>query len=369
MPAGIATGGIVTHVRTDVGVGVSTNPEAVGKCKMEEFGEKEAVPNTGFYGPPACKSETEIGINKVVVAAFNEKHEFQGDVPIAGKVYNLVQPVGRASDFGVALELPQPLTGAALKEGFEEAEKAGAKQGVGGFPTLVEQEGAEAQQYYAHTLIEGGVEWGTEAAGTGKGDYHDYYEINVSPTLPLISSRLILDGNIGTTGHGGFITNPSSCTGTGPQTTTTISLTPKVGEAAKKGYSGPLGTEGCNGASPFLEVPFKPEFKLTPATTQQDKPDGITTELTLPHNPSPTGIDTSQLNTASVTLPEGMTLNPSAAGEVTEACTIAQARIHSSTFGVACPAGSKIGTVTIEVPTLAVRVAHREHLPRWSVAA
>jgi len=359
-PSGIATGGVVTHVRTDVGVGVSTNPEAVGKCSMKEFDaseeEKEAIPGTGFYPAPKCvesgKENTVIGVNKVIVWLGPAPSPEGGDLPLEGTTYNLVQPQGKASDFGVALKLPIPLTGLLIKKGFEEAEAKGAKPGVGGFPSLGEQAFVEAQQYYAHTLIEGGVEWGAESAGTGKADYHDYYEINVSPKLPLISSRLILEGERGTTGKGGFITNPSHCSGTGPQTTTTVTLTPEVGGQSQEGYKGPLGTEGCNGASPFLEVPFKPEFKLTPETTQQDKPVGITTELTLPHDPSPTGIDTSQLNTASVTLPEGMTLNPSAAGEVTEACTIAQARIHSSTFGVACPAGSKIGTVTIEVPTL-----------------
>jgi hypothetical protein len=355
-PAGIATGGIVTHIRTDVGVGVSTSPEAVGKCSMEQFGEKEAVPGTGFYPAPKCSESgsenTVIGVNKVVVWIGPEPSPKGGDLPLEGTAYNLVQPQGRASDFGVALKLPIPLTGAALKKGFEEAEKAGAKPGVGGFPSLPEQAFLEAQQYYAHTLIEGGVEWGAESAGMGKADYHDYYEINVSTALPLISSRLILEGTKGTTGKGGFITNPSSCTGTGPQTTTTITMTPKVGEPARKGYSGPLGSEGCNGASPFLEVPFKPEFALTPETKQQDKPDGITTELTLPHDKSPTGIDSSQLKTATVVLPEGMTLNPAAAGEVKEACTPAQARIQSSTFGVACPAASKVGTVTLNVPTL-----------------
>ena len=35
----------------------------------------------------------------------------------------------------------------------------------------------------AHTLIEGHVEWGS--------DYHDYYEIKVSPEIPLVASRLI----------------------------------------------------------------------------------------------------------------------------------------------------------------------------------
>jgi len=33
-----------------------------------------------------------------------------GDVPISGKVYNLVQREGLASEFGVALKLPKPLT-------------------------------------------------------------------------------------------------------------------------------------------------------------------------------------------------------------------------------------------------------------------
>ena len=73
--------------------------------------------------------------------------------------------------------------------------------------------------YYAHTMIEGGVEWGAEANGTEKADYHDYYEINVSTALPLISSRLALVGDIGNTGKGGFITNPSNCAGPGLATT------------------------------------------------------------------------------------------------------------------------------------------------------
>jgi hypothetical protein len=355
VPAGIATGGIVTHVRTDVGVGVATSPEAVGKCTMAQFGEKEAVPGTGFYAAPSCPEsgaeDSVIGVNKVVVWIGPEPSPAGGDVPVEGTTYNLVQHEGRASDFGAALKLPIPLTAGALKKGFEEAEAKGAKPGVGGFPSLLEQAGAEAQQYYAHTVIEGGVEWGAEAAGTGKGDYHDYYEIEVSPKLPVISSRLILEGTRGTTGKGGFITNPSSCSGVGPQTTTTVTLTPEVGTPAQRGYSGPLGTEGCNGAPPFEPVPFAPAFKLTPGTKQSDLPDPITTELSLPHNPGPTEIDSSQLKTASFALPEGMTLNPSAANGL-EACSPAQARIHSSTFGVVCPGKSKIGEVSLNVPTL-----------------
>jgi hypothetical protein len=165
-PSGIATGGVVTHVRTDVGVGVSTNPEAVGKCSMKEFDaseeEKEAIPGTGFYPAPKCvesgKGNTVIGINKVIVWLGPEASPKGGDLPLEGTTYNLVQPQGKSADFGVALKLPIPLTGALIKKGFEEAEAKGAKPGVGGFPSLGEQAFVEAQQYYAHTLIEGGIE-------------------------------------------------------------------------------------------------------------------------------------------------------------------------------------------------------------------
>jgi hypothetical protein len=334
-PGGVPSG-IVTHVRTDVGVGVSTNPEAVAKCSFEEFGKEALQPGSGLFGKPACKAESKIGFNSVVV--------FTGasDLPLPDQpVYNLVQPTGLASDFGVALELPIPLTKAKLHKVFEEE---GHPLGE---PT---EKILEEEQYWAHTLIEGGVEWGAESNGTGKADYHDYYEIKVSPELPLISSRLVLEGNIGTTGKGGFITNPSSCSGVGPQTTTTFTVTPEGGPPAKAEYSGPLGTEGCKGESPFTSVPFAPAFSLTPETTQSDQPDGLTTELSLPHDPSPTGIDSSQLKTATVTLPEGMTLNPAAAAGL-EACTKTQIGIGTKS-PVACPGRSKIGTVALDVPTL-----------------
>jgi len=332
VPAGLLTTGPVKHVRTDVGPGVSTNPEAVPLCTKEQFGEKEVVPGTGFYPAPACKPETEIGVNQVTVYAgpggvSKPPAPEISDLPLEGIAYNVEQPQGVASVFGVALKLPKELTEKILGGVFK-----------GSQPEI------EKEQYYAHTLINGNVEWA--------GNYHDYYEINVSTALPLISSRLILKGEIGSTGKGGYITLPSNCAGVGPATTNTVTLESAAGQVAKKEYTTPIGTEGCKGESGLLIPPFEPAFKLTPETTQSDQPDGITTELTVPHDPSPTGIDTSQLNTAEVKLPEGMTINPSAAGEVTSACTPAQARIHSTTFGVACPESSKIGTDTIEVPTL-----------------
>ncbi len=319
-PAGLP-GGIVTHIRTDVAPGVSTNPQAVEKCSMDEFGH--VLPGTTFYSAPECGEESEIGRNNVVVWLGPAPSPAGGDLPLEGTVYNLVQPKGLASDFGVALKLPKPLTEHLLSESPYK-----------GTPE-------EKAQYYAHTLIEGNVEWGAEAAGTGKADYHDYFEINVSPALPLISSRLTFNGNIGT---GGFLTNPTSCTGTGPQTTTGLKLNFAGGETAQAAYTTKVGNENC------AEVPFAPSFLLSQGSKAPDAPDPLSAELTLPHNPDPESIDDSQVNTATVALPEGITLNTSAASGL-EACTPEQIGIGTKN-PVSCPEGSRLGTVTLNVPGL-----------------
>ncbi len=315
--------GFVTHIRSDVAPGLSTNPTALPQCTMAQFGVVEAVPGTGFYAEPKCEANTKMGLNKVVVYA-----GVAGDVPAHGNVYNLVQPEGLASDFGVALELPQPLTAAFLNKAFKEKPL--------GNPALEKE--LEEKQYFAHTFIEGHIEWGKEVNGTNAGDYHDYFEIKVSPTLPLISSRLVFYGR---SGEGDFIVNPTACPN---NNTTTLHLTDSEGVTAIKTYTAPVGLVGCN------LVPFEPSFSLTPETTQSEQPDGIATSLTVPHNSS-VEPDSSELKTATVTLPEGMTLNPPGAFGL-EACTPAQARIHSSVAGVACPPSSKIGTATLNVPDL-----------------
>jgi hypothetical protein len=326
VPAGIGAGGVVAHVRTDVAPGVSTNPVAVEECSIEEFVGKEFVPGSGFFEASKCATKTEIGEDKVVVWLGTEPSPLGGDLPIHGEAYNLVPPTGRSSDFGVALEVPKALT--------EEIFKS---------PT---------PQLYVHSFIEGGVEWAT--------DYHDYYEINVSTALPLISSRLNLVGTKGNTEHGGFITNPTNCSGPGPLTTNTVTLESAAGQKVARTYTAPIGPEGCKGESPFTAVPFAPTFEVKPATTQSDQPDGITTELAVPHDPSPTGIDSSQLRNATITLPEGMTLNPPGATGL-KTCSAAQIGIGTRN-PVTCPAESRLGSVTLKVPDLPESEPLKGHL-------
>jgi hypothetical protein len=288
----------VTHIRTDVAPGLATNPEAVEECSPEKFGTKELAPGTGAFSAPTCLPASELGKNEVTVYV-----EGVGDVPLSGTVYNLEPANGLASEFGVAVSL-EPL----------------GKPGI-----------------FAHTLIEGHIEWAS--------DYHDYFEINVSPALPLIKSRLVFKGNIGNQENGAFLTNPTSCTGPGPQTTSTLTLeTAQKTPPAVATYTTPIGAAECS------TVAFAPAFRLKPQTSESDQPDGITAELEIPHSKKPTEREPSQLKTAVVTLPEGMTLNPSAAHGL-EGCTPTQIGIHTRNT-VECPASSKLGTVTLNVPGL-----------------
>ncbi|HEX3511628.1 MAG TPA: hypothetical protein VHT27_11090 [Solirubrobacteraceae bacterium] len=326
---------VVQHIRTDVAPGLATNPTAVPFCSSAAFGT-ELVPGSTLYTAPTCPSSTEIGTQEAT--AYLPAAGI--DLALKGKVYNLEQPTGRAALYGVALKLPKEVSGGALAAGFKEAEEKGAKPGVGGFPSLAEQKFLEEQQYYAHTLIEGSVEWGKESKGTNEGDYHDYFEINVSPTLPLISSRLVFFGRKG----GDFITNATNCPG---HLTTRLTIEDLEKTTVPRAYTppAPIALAECE------KIPFEPSFGLFPSTTQQDQPAELTAEAAVVRHPGETEIDTSDLKTATFTLPEGMTLNPSAAAGLS-ACSPAQARIHSATAGVGCPAGSELGTFALEVPTL-----------------
>jgi hypothetical protein len=344
---------IVTHLRTDVAPGLSTNPFAQPRCTVASFG---AEPIPGFFSAPGAECEdSKIGENNATVYG----GPF-GDLALSGIVYNLVPEAGEkvangdrlASLYGVALKLPKAVTKAIL-EGEFAAHPLPLEKVPGGTTKEKEEnkkpteEFLEAGQYYAHTKILGNVEWGKEARGTGAGDYHDYFEVEVSPTLPLIRSRLtFFEDKAHSTGN--FITNPTSCVGF-PKTRVTITDAEKV--TAANTFESPVELEGCN------ELEFEPEFALSSGNSLSDKPNELFAEATEEHEPKST--DVSQVKSASFTLPPGMTLNPAAAAGL-EACSSAQghqegpitSKVFGEQFGVECPIGSKIGTVTLNTPNL-----------------
>jgi hypothetical protein len=236
----------------------------------------------------ACALDTEVGNTELVV------YDGVTDLPITGTVYNLEQSPGLPLLFGID---------------------------IGVKPLL-----------HTHLLLEGHVAWST--------DYHEYFEINNVPResegvkLATLKSKLNFNGQAG---HGNFLTLPSACSSS---TTSFLEIESWEGQISRTPTHTPVGVDGCD------KVPFKPTAEVTPATAQSDAPDGATTEVLVPQNAGAGETNTADIKDAHVTLPEGMTLNPSAARGLTT-CSPGQIGIGTEN-PVSCPAASKVGTVTIE---------------------
>jgi hypothetical protein len=295
-------GAALKRIRVDVPPGLAANPEALEKCSQEQFRNN------------VCPPGSQVGTTELNAVAA-ETLLLSG---LKGKVYNLEAPAGLPLDFGIDVEAAGALT-------------------------------APVQLY-----LEGHVSWAKdpalEARGVPSGDYHEYFEINnvpeeaevkllivpVKAKLKLLMSKLNFNGRAG---KGNFLTLPSVCSST---TTSYLEVESSTGEISMTPTHTPVGVEGCD------KVPFKPIVEVHPETAQSDKPDGGTTEVKVPQNAGSEEINTADIKDVHLTLPEGLTLNPSAAhGLGTEACTPAQIAI-GETKKVACPAASEVGEVTIE---------------------
>jgi hypothetical protein len=112
----------------------------------------------------------------------------------------------------------------------------------------------------------------------------------------------------------------------------------------------PLGLTGCN------QLPFSPTIAAEPTTNSASSPSGLDFNLNfedegLANNPK--GLVQSQMKDTTVTLPEGLTIDPSA-GVGLGGCTRADYARETldSEPGEGCPNDSKLGTVEIETPLL-----------------
>ncbi len=305
-------GASVKRLRVDVPAGLAANPQApMPKCSIEKF-DKD---------PEGCPKGSEVGTTELEAAA-----EPLGLLAITlpkleGKVYNLEAPAGLPLDFGIAVEP------------------------AGELITPI------------HLFLEGHLSWAKEpsleARGAPSGDYHEYFEINdvpdkaevkaligVESPLKVLMSKLNFNGHAG----GDFLTLPSVCSNT---TTSYLELESWPNEQGQTEIADavthtPVGVEGCD------RVPFAPTSEVGPelAASGSDQPDGATTVVDVKQNTGAEEINTADIQNAHVTLPQGLTLNPSAAQGL-EACSAAHFEIGATT-PTSCPAGSKIGTVSIE---------------------
>jgi hypothetical protein len=120
-------------------------------------------------------------------------------------------------------------------------------------------------------------------------------------------------------------------------------------------------SEASTEVGPITEcerVPFRPSIEVQPSTRSAESPTGLDVSLVVPQAwENPFSISTANLKDATVTLPAGITANPSLAAGL-GACTPAQyaAETSSSLPGEGCPPESKIGSIEIETPVLAEKI-------------
>jgi hypothetical protein len=173
-----------------------------------------------------------------------------------------------------------------------------------------------------------------------------------------------------------FLTNPSKCEGPAPVTTLRAdtyenpagyaSMASYAGApSAPPSFVGQPGTSGtpasstsfvtgCNLLQFQPEVQFKPSQASEGGTSQADEPTGATFDLKVPQPEEDSTNATPELKSATVTLPEGMTVDPSAADGL-QACSNAQFGLGATVEPAepaSCPPASQIGTVKVITPLL-----------------
>jgi hypothetical protein len=155
-----------------------------------------------------------------------------------------------------------------------------------------------------------------------------------------------------------LLTLPTSCTGPLTATVEATSwaepdrFTEPV-EYSSHDSAGPYGLDGCN------RLPFAPTISVAPTSDAATSPSGLDFNIDF-HDQGLTnaeGVAQSQLRDTTVTLPEGLTINPSA-GVGLGGCTVAdyERETLESVPGTGCPNDSTLGSVEIETPLLSQKL-------------
>jgi hypothetical protein len=299
--------GELKTVHVDLPVGLSVNPGATERCPLATF---EA-------GAGGCPLGSKVGVSEVTASPPPLYVPVPPAEPLTKvPVYNVIPKPGEPARFGLEL---------AGNEVFLEASLA----------------------------------W--------ESDFHEGFTINVPKALPLpgiegliLQNRLVFNGRAG---DGTFIATPSTCLGEAFKQSgsiySTLLFAASYAEEEQPGYAFP------QSAAPPLEspippgtepkecnsIPYKPTVAVQPGTAATNSPAGAGVEVDVPHITGGGNQDSSPTKVATVTLPAGMGINPSAANGL-KTCTNAQFGKGTRNETNVCPPESKIGTATIESPPL-----------------
>jgi hypothetical protein len=279
------------EVQTELPPGLIGNPDATPKCSPYHVERHE------------CSAAAQVG----VITVYTPRHDYEEPL------YNVVPPAGVAAQFGAEVSTFGPAY-------IDASIRSGSDYGV-----TADSSGISADEGILAVSV---TLWGVPA--------------DPSHTPERRCAGSPFDGCASETEPKPLLTNPTSCSG--PLKTTMRVDSWQAPTSFAQAVSEMAGMTGCE------RLHFTPTIEVTPESTSSDSPTGLSVDLHVPQNEDPAGLAEADLRDALVTLPEGVTVNPSGAyGR--QGCSPAQIELHGPE-PAQCPDASKIGSVQIETPLL-----------------
>jgi len=323
--------GLAKDVRIDLPPGLVGNARALPACTEAQFA-KTLSGNVNL-----CPDDSAVGVASLDVEArleFNLKKPTNYVVP----VFNIVPAPGEPARFGFEVEKVAVLIDTAVKTGNDYgvvAKISNISQLAAFVSSTVSLWGVPGDPRHdtarGWDCVAGGF-WAEEAG------LPSCREQNDAAPVP-------------------FLSLPSACGGPLDATAQIDSWEDPIPRAPD--HTEMAGLTGCN------RLAFAPSLSAQPEVRSSSTPTGLLADVHMSQEGSddPTGLADADVRTTTVTLPEGVSLNPSGADGL-EACTEAQIGFEGPApeTGVAlfgeglaspfCPSASKIASVQIRTPLL-----------------
>ncbi len=323
---GRTTGGALRDIKFELPPGLVGNPAAVPQCPRQEFEE-----NIEGYG---CPPSTQVGVERPGLPFQGDFATFMPTIPI----YNLVPPPGVAAQFGFFAVGSVFLLDSGVRSG-------------GDYGITVDSDNLQLKPSYDTTVI-----WGVP--GEASHDAQRCGQVNGADTCGFSSSGT---SSSGATTAKAFLTLPTSCgdpaVTRGRITTWETANTAEASYVSHDQNHAPLVYKGCE------HLAFEASISASPDTSFADTPAGLTVDVKVPQEGllAADGLATANIRNTTVTLPEGVSVNPGQAAGL-QACGAAEdgltteaekAKGEEDAGPPSCVNASKVGTDEIVTPLLA----------------
>jgi hypothetical protein len=310
---GFSAGGEPRDLEAVLPAGFFGDPNAAPRCTRKQLDQEE------------CPAQTQIGVDRVAQRAGNGE---VGDSSVNGyPVYNMVPPPGVPDEFAFSIG------------GVDVAFDAGVRSGRG-YP-IVEHIYNIPQVFTDLNML---TLWGVPAEAS-----HDPERCETVNAFHLVECGLPSEVSAKP-----FLTLPTSCEGPRPFTLLGLNTWENPNATAEKSVETHDGSDTPEGFTGCEKLSVLPSFSAVPDTAFADTPAGLTAEVKVPQETLelPNALVPATLKNTSVTLPEGLVINPGQAAGLL-ACQETEAEANLEGEGPQhCPNASKVGTVKIQTPLL-----------------